>query len=121
MAVVGRMLAIKGIDVAVQAHRLLRRRGLKIKLLLAGHPDPHNPTSFTNSELTAWASEPGIEWLGHVDDVRTVWERAHIAVQPSLGGEGLPKSLLEAAACCRPIIAADVPGCREIEIGRAHV
>ncbi|MEO3432607.1 glycosyltransferase family 4 protein [Inquilinus sp. CAU 1745] len=114
IAVVSRMLAIKGIDVAVEAHRLLRRRGCNVVMLLAGGPDPHNPASFTDSQLNAWASEPGIEWLGHVDDVRTVWGRAHVAVQPSLGGEGLPKSLLEAAACGRPIIATDVPGCREI-------
>lgn len=114
VAVVSRMLVIKGINVAVEAHRLLRRRGVDVVMLLAGNPDPHNPTSFTERELNAWASEPGIEWLGHVDNVSTVWERAHVAVQPSLGGEGLPKSLLEAAACGRPIIGTDVPGCREI-------
>ena len=51
--------------------------------------------------------------LGQVDDIRTLWQRAHIAVLPSRR-EGLPKSLLEAAACGRPIVATDVPGCREI-------
>jgi glycosyltransferase involved in cell wall biosynthesis len=51
--------------------------------------------------------------LGHVDDVRTVWAQAHVGVLPSRR-EGLPKSLLEAAACGRPLIATDVPGCREI-------
>ena len=54
-------------------------------------------------------------WLGHVDDMRALWARAHIAVLPSRR-EGLPKSLLEAAACGRPMIATDVPGCREIVI-----
>jgi len=56
---------------------------------------------------------PGIELLGQVADIREVWKAAHIAVLPSRR-EGLPKSLLEAAACGRPIVATDVPGCREI-------
>jgi glycosyltransferase involved in cell wall biosynthesis len=51
--------------------------------------------------------------IGHVEDVRTVWAKAHVAILPSRR-EGLPKSLLEAAACGRPLIASDVPGCREI-------
>ena len=51
--------------------------------------------------------------LGQVKDIRDVWAAAHIAVLPSRR-EGLPKSLLEAAACGRPIVATDVPGCREI-------
>jgi len=46
--------------------------------------------------------------------VRTVWRRAAIAVLPSTYGEGVPKALLEAAACARPIVATDVPGCREV-------
>ena len=54
-------------------------------------------------------------WLGHVSDIATVWQRAHIAALPSRR-EGLPKSLLEAAACGRAMIASDVPGCREIVI-----
>ena len=53
-------------------------------------------------------------WLGAVEDVREVWRRAAIAVLPSTYGEGVPKALLEAAACARPIIASDVPGCREV-------
>ncbi|MGD9501360.1 MAG: glycosyltransferase, partial [Methyloceanibacter sp.] len=57
----------------------------------------------------------GIEWLGHVADIRTVWARAHFAVLASRR-EGLPKSLLEAAACGRAMVATDAPGCREIAI-----
>ena len=59
-------------------------------------------------------AEPGIEWLGRVEDVRSVWARAAIAVLPSTYGEGLPRALLEAAACGRPIITTDTPGCREV-------
>lgn len=113
-AAVTRMLTIKGIQIAVEAIRLLRQRGIDMRLILAGTPDPLSPASLKPWQLTRWAREPGIVWLGHVDDVREVWSKAHIAVLPSLGGEGIPKSLLEAAACGRPIVASDVPGCREI-------
>lgn len=113
IAYVGRMLADKGLHSLMAAHRLLRARGLNIQLLLAGTPDPENPTSIAPEALAGWAREPGVEWLGHVTDVAAVWARAHIAVLPSRR-EGLPLSLLEAAACGRPMIATDVPGCREV-------
>jgi glycosyltransferase involved in cell wall biosynthesis len=112
---IGRLLDDKGIRVLVAAHRLLRARGLPVILLIAGTPDPANPASVSRAEAEAWSREPGISWLGHVDDIATVWARAHIAVLPSRR-EGLPKSLLEAAACGRPMIATDVPGCREVAI-----
>jgi glycosyltransferase involved in cell wall biosynthesis len=114
-AFVGRLLDDKGIRVLVAAHRLLRQKGMAIELLIAGTPDPANPASVSQAEAVAWGQEPGITWLGHVDDIATVWARAHIAVLPSRR-EGLPKSLLEAAACGRPMVATDVPGCREIAI-----
>lgn len=112
-AVVARMLTSKGIGTAVAAVRLARSRGVDLRLHLAGAPDPESPDSLPCGVLEAWAAEPGICWLGHVHDVRTVWRGAHIAVLPSLR-EGLPKCLLEAAACGRPIVASDVPGCREV-------
>jgi glycosyltransferase involved in cell wall biosynthesis len=112
---VGRLLDDKGIRVLVAAHRLLRAKGLAVDLLIAGTPDPANPASVSEAEAEAWGRAPGIAWLGHVDDIATVWARAHIAVLPSRR-EGLPKSLLEAAACGRPMVATDVPGCREIAI-----
>ncbi len=114
VALVSRMLREKGVLEAVAAIRLLRARGLQIELLLAGPVDPDNRGSLTVEALASLAAEPGIEWLGPVADVRTVWRRAAIAVLPSTYGEGLPKALLEAAACARPIVATDVPGCREV-------
>jgi glycosyltransferase involved in cell wall biosynthesis len=115
MAYVGRMLEDKGVRPLIEAHRLLRRRGVEIELLLAGEPDPENPTSITQSELEAWDTEPGITWLGHVENIEDVWAQAHISVLLSRR-EGLPKSLLEAAAFQRAMVATDVPGCREIAI-----
>lgn len=109
----GRLLADKGIRALVAAHRILRARGLDIQLIVAGEPDPANPASVSLEEITAWAKEPGISLLGHIDDIVSLWRRSHIAVLPS-HREGLPKSLLEAAACGRPMVATDAPGCREI-------
>lgn len=114
VALVGRMLKSKGVFDAVEAVRLLRGRGLDVTLLLAGGTDPDNRDSLSEAELGALGAAPGIEWLGRVADVRTVWARAQIAVFPSIYGEGVPTALLEAAACGRPIVAADMPGCREI-------
>jgi glycosyltransferase involved in cell wall biosynthesis len=116
VAFVGRMLADKGVRTLMEAQRILRASGIPCDLLLAGTPDPANPTSIPQIEVAGWGRESGVTWLGHVADIATVWRRAHIAVLPSRGGEGVPKNLLEAAAFGRPLIATDVPGCREIVI-----
>jgi glycosyltransferase involved in cell wall biosynthesis len=113
VALVARMLRDKGVLEAVAAIRRLRARGLAIELLLAGPTDPDSANSLSEETLRSLAAEPGVEWLGPVADVRTVWRRAAIAVLPSTYGEGVPKTLLEAAACARPVVATDVPGCRE--------
>ncbi len=115
VALVSRMLRDKGVLEAVAAIRLLRGRGPPVELLLAGPTDPDNRGSLTAETLISLgAADGGIEWLGAVADVRDVWRRAAIAVLPSTYGEGVPKALLEAAACARPIVVSDVPGCREI-------
>ncbi len=110
---VGRLLDDKGLRALIAAQEILARRGQAVRLLIAGEPDPANPASIPPQEIAAWARRPGIDVLGHVADIRDVWKAAHIAVLPSRR-EGLPKSLLEAAACGRAIVATDVPGCREI-------
>jgi glycosyltransferase involved in cell wall biosynthesis len=112
---VGRLLDDKGVRTLVAAHRLLRAQGLETRLLIAGTPDPANPASVTEAEAKSWNSEPGVFWLGHVHDIAGFWASAHVAVLPSRR-EGLPLSLMEAAACGRPMIASDVPGCREVVI-----
>jgi glycosyltransferase involved in cell wall biosynthesis len=115
VALVSRMLRDKGVLDAAAAIRLLRGRGLPVELLLAGPTDPDNRGSLTAETLISLgAADHGIEWLGPVTDIRAVWRRAAIAVLPSTYGEGVPKALLEAAACARPIVASDVPGCREV-------
>ena len=112
IAFIGRMLRSKGVLDAVVAVKQLRDRGIAVDLLLAGSPDD-NRDSLSEAELRALGDEPGITWLGRVEDVRSVWQRAAIAVLPTRYGEGVPLALLEAAACGRAIVASDTPGCRE--------
>jgi len=114
-AYVGRMLADKGVVTLIEAFALLAKRDVPLQLLLAGDCDRENPGSLAPEQLREFASLYGIHWLGHVADIKEVWARAHFAVLASRR-EGLPKSLLEAAACGRPMVATDAPGCREIAI-----
>ena len=114
-AYVGRMLADKGVPVLIEAFSRLAARGVTLRLLLAGDCDKENPGSLAPEQLREFASAFGIQWLGHVDDVREVWRQANFAVLASRR-EGLPKSLLEAAACGRAMVATDAPGCREIAV-----
>ncbi len=114
-AYAGRMIAIKGVATLVAAHQMLRQRGSDARLVLAGAPDPENPSAIAEATLKEWGALPGIEWRGAVADIRPVWAGAHVAVLASRGGEGLPKALLEAAAMGQlPIVATDVPGTRTI-------
>ena len=113
VAFVGRLLHDKGVASLIAAHRLSRERGRPLRLLIAGDADPANPASIPESKLMEWSKLEGIQFLGHIGGIRNVWSQAHIAVLPSRR-EGLPLSLLEAAACARPLVATDVPGCREI-------
>jgi glycosyltransferase involved in cell wall biosynthesis len=114
-AYVGRMLADKGVLTLIEAFSRVTKRGIKLQLLLAGDTDKENPGSLAPEQLREFASLYGITWLGHVADIREVWARANFAVLASRR-EGLPKSLLEAAACGRAMVATDAPGCREIAI-----
>jgi glycosyltransferase involved in cell wall biosynthesis len=108
-----RMLWDKGVGEFVEAARLLTQTGVCARFVLAGDPDPGNPASVPVAALRAWHGENGVEWWGHRDDMPAVFHTAHIACLPSYR-EGLPKVLLEAAACGLPIVTTDAPGCREI-------
>ena len=113
VAMVSRLLWNKGVGDLVEASRILKSRGLTVRVLLIGMPDPDNPTSISEEQLCEWHDDALVQWWGYRDSIADVWRQAHVAVLPSYR-EGLPKSLLEAAACARPIVATDVSGCREI-------
>jgi glycosyltransferase involved in cell wall biosynthesis len=113
VTLVSRMLWSKGVGDFVEAARLLKAKGVEFEAVLVGDPDPDNPQSIPDSTLRDWHDEGVVVWWGHEDDIPSVWASSHVAVLPS-HREGLPKTLLEAAACGRPMVATDVPGCREV-------
>jgi len=110
---VARMLFDKGVGEFVAAARQLKRRHSDWRFLLIGDVDAGNRSSLSVGELRAWQDEGVIEWLGHRDDIAWQMAAAHVICLPSYR-EGLPKTLIEAAAAGRPAIASDVPGCREV-------
>ncbi len=108
-----RLLWDKGVKEFVEAAQSLKAQGRALRFQLAGSPDPGNPSSIPEQVLRDWHTSGVVECLGHVDDMPTLLAGADIVVLPSYR-EGLPKSLIEAAACARPLVATDVPGCRDV-------
>ena len=108
-----RMLWDKGIGEFVEASRRLKQNGLAARFVLVGRCDEHNPAAIEPAQLRRWVEEGLVEWWEHRDEMPQTFASATIVVLPSYR-EGLPKVLLEAAACGKPLIATDVPGCREI-------
>jgi glycosyltransferase involved in cell wall biosynthesis len=109
-----RMLWPKGVGEFVEAARLLRQGGVAMRMALVGEPAAHNPASVTRSAIESWVDEGAIEWWGYQPAMTQVYARCHIVCLPSYYGEGVPRALIEAAACGRPIVTTDVPGCREV-------
>jgi len=108
-----RMLFDKGVAEFVDAAQLARERGADARFVLVGDPDPENPAAIPAATLKRWSDCGVVEWWGPRNDAPAVLAQARIVVLPSYR-EGLPKVLLEAAASGRPMIATDVPGCREV-------
>jgi glycosyltransferase involved in cell wall biosynthesis len=108
-----RLLWDKGVGEFVAAARILHGAGRDIEFVLAGDPDPGNPASVPVSEVNAWVAEGSIQWLGHVDDMPGLMRSVDVVVLPSYR-EGLPKGLIEAAACALALVTTDVPGCRDV-------
>jgi glycosyltransferase involved in cell wall biosynthesis len=108
-----RMLWDKGVAEFVEAARRLQADGLRARFVLVGDSDSDNPAAVPVGQIQEWVKMGVIEWWGWRDDMDTVYAQAHIVCLPSYR-EGVPKTLIEAAACGRPIVASNVAGCREI-------
>jgi glycosyltransferase involved in cell wall biosynthesis len=108
-----RLLWDKGVGEFVQAARALRAEGLNVQFLVAGGPDAGNPASVPEEQLTAWREEGNVTLLGHVQDMPALMATADVVVLPSYR-EGVPRSLIEAAAAGLPIVTTDAPGCRAV-------
>ena len=109
---VARLLRDKGIYEYVDAARLVRAKYPNSEFQLLGARDDRNPSVVSAAELEKWQNDNVVRWLGEVDDVRDAIGQADVVVLPSYR-EGVPRSLLEAAAMAKPLIATDVAGCRE--------
>lgn len=108
-----RMLWDKGVGEFVDAAKLLQNRGVDARFVLVGDADPHNPAAIPKERLIAWNNSGIVSWWGRRDDMPDVFAQSHIVCLPSYR-EGLPKALLEAASCGRPIVTTDTNGCREV-------
>lgn len=113
VVLLARMLADKGVREFAAAARLVKERGVVAKFALVGGLDPDNRAGLMQHEIEEITRDGALEYWGHRSDVAQVLEAARIVCLPSYR-EGFPKSLLEAAAAGRAIVATDVPGCREI-------
>ena len=110
----GRMLREKGVEYFVEAARRLHLKGVEARFLLIGTPDPFNPGSIPEAQLTAWNEAGIVQWHGFRRDMPQVLQEAHIVCLPTFYREGVPRILMEAAACGRALVATDMPGCRDI-------
>jgi glycosyltransferase involved in cell wall biosynthesis len=110
---IARMLRDKGVVEFVEAARVVRKAYPKCRFQLLGFVAAENRTALSRAQIDEWVAEGVVEYAGAVDDVRPCIAAADCVVLPSYR-EGLPRTLLEAAAVARPLIATDVPGCRDI-------
>ncbi|RMA41612.1 glycosyltransferase family 1 protein [Rhodophyticola porphyridii] len=109
---VGRLLRSKGLDVLATAVRLLRTQGHDVTVDLLG-PEDSNPDAVDRATLDAWTKEGLFRPLGAVRDVQPVFAQSSVFVLPTKLREGVPRTILEAMACGRPVITTDAPGCGE--------
>lgn len=107
-----RLLIDKGINEFISAAKMIKDKGVKVRFIVAGSLDLKNPRSLTKKDLHKIKSENVVEYLGFQDDIAKLYEMSHIVCLPSYR-EGLPKSLIEAAAAARAIVTTNVPGCRD--------
>jgi len=108
-----RFLKEKGIEIFADIGRQVLKEGVNEGFALVGEVDPGNPSSVSQQQIAAWERD-GIESWGFRQDMPQVFASCHLVCLPSYRREGIPKVLIEAASCGRPIITFDMPGCREI-------
>ncbi|HMO18993.1 MAG TPA: glycosyltransferase family 4 protein [Oligoflexia bacterium] len=109
-----RLLWDKGIGEFVEVAYSMKAAGKVALFMLAGVPDKGNPRAIDTKSIEEWKNDGAIQVLGQVDDMPELLRSVDIFILPTTYGEGVPRSLIEAGACGLPLIATDVPGCREI-------
>jgi glycosyltransferase involved in cell wall biosynthesis len=109
-----RLLWNKGVAEFVRAAAILKERGSSARFVLVGAPDPENPASVPDTQLREWADSGIVDWWNWRSDMPAILAQSSVVCLPTTYGEGIPRILIEAAACGVPIVATDIPGCREI-------
>jgi glycosyltransferase involved in cell wall biosynthesis len=108
------MLWSKGVQEFVDAARIVKESGHEGRFVLVGDVDADNPAGVPSDQIKRWEEQGIIEWWGYQESMPDVFAQSHIVCLPSKYREGVPKVLIEAASCGRPIVTTDMPGCRDI-------
>ncbi|MEC9293859.1 MAG: glycosyltransferase family 4 protein [Chloroflexota bacterium] len=111
---VGRLQLDKGLIEFVEAARIIKQKRKDIVFVVVGAPDPGNKRSVTNSMLNQWKSEENVIFTGRSEDVPYLMAMSNTITTPTFYREGIPRTLLEAAATSLPLIGTDMPGVREV-------
>jgi glycosyltransferase involved in cell wall biosynthesis len=112
---IARLLADKGVREYAEAARIVRAEAPDVRFRLLGFLNVQNKTAIGVGEVERWVAEGVLDYLGDATDVRPRIAAADCIVLPSYR-EGLPRTLLEGAAMAKPLIATDVPGCRQVVV-----
>lgn len=113
---VGRLLKSKGIDTAIEIFKQLRSRNSRVTLTIAGEIDKHNPDSLTDAELVQLKNQVGVNYLGFVSNIDSVYAECNVLLFPSTYREGVPRVILESLKTGLTIVTRDMPGCKETVI-----
>ncbi|EHS1090431.1 glycosyltransferase family 4 protein [Vibrio cholerae] len=109
-----RLLKDKGLDCLIEAVKLLKKKGYKVNLYVAGIFDPDSPLSYTREQIRAFSDSGDIIWLGKRDDIPDLIQQSDVVALPTTYGEGIPRILIESCAVGRPIITTPLGGCKDI-------
>lgn len=115
-----RMLWDKGVGEFVQAANIIKEKGIAARFVLVGEPDTENPSAVSIKQLNEWHKTGIVEWWGYCTEMPKILSQSTIVCLPSYYGEGLPKVLIEAMSCGRPIVTTEMPGCKELVVGQKN-
>jgi len=107
-----RLLKDKGVVEFVESAKILKQKFPHWRFILAGDANHHNPSAIGDKQAKLWVKEGFVEWYGHLDNMISLYEESDVICLPSYR-EGMPKTLLEAAAASKPIVTTDTIGCNE--------
>lgn len=113
VSIASRLIASKGIEIFIKAAKEINNDGIKAQFWVIGERSSGNKNSISKNDIIAWKKYSFVDFLGYRDDIPNLFSKSNIVVLPSFFNEGLPKVLIEAAACGRAVITTDHTGCRD--------